>query len=95
MAVNCKTMDREDVFRIMEQLLAGIPDGARLSYQLPGMGGNAASRTIRLKAGDRLKKCRNVTQKDGIPCAQRCGKRTMPNSDDRHLISKTRTSAIN
>ena len=26
MAVNCKTMDREDVFRIMEQLLADFSD---------------------------------------------------------------------
>ena len=34
MAVNCKTMDREDVFRIMEQLLADFPI-TRLNFLLP------------------------------------------------------------
>lgn len=34
MAVNCKTMDREDVLRVMEQLLADFPI-TRINFQLP------------------------------------------------------------
>ncbi len=61
MAVNCKTMDREDVFRIMEQLLA---DFFRLqgsiSCFLSGL--NFLQPDNWLKQ-DLIEKCRNVIQK--------------------------------
>ncbi len=60
MAVNCKTMDREDVFRIMEQLLADFPI-TRLNFLLPKW--VEFLQPDNWLKQDLIEKCRNVIQK--------------------------------